>query len=167
MPAALYYLHDPFAPDPNRPTRFGSALVIEAEGKILLQQRKDSFQWGIVSGDIHNTETFKDCAIRKCITETNIRLFHEEVKELKLFDDPTRIVSYLDGNIYRVVSFAYAAKLDKIPEAEAGKDVITLRWVEPEDLNDYNLIVTHREILDYYLETKGLELNLYDGRIRQ
>ena len=58
MPAALYYLHDPFAPDPNRPTRFGSALVIKAEGKILLQQRKDSFQWGLVSGDMHNNETF-------------------------------------------------------------------------------------------------------------
>ncbi len=167
MPAALYYLHDPFAPDPNRPTRFGSALVIEAEGKILLQQRKDSFQWGLVSGDMHNNETFKDCAIRKCITETNIRLFHEDIRELKVFDDPTRIVSYIDGNIYRVVSFAYAAELDKIPVSTAGKDVITLRWVEPADLKDYNLIVTHREILDYYLETKGIEMNLYDGRIRQ
>lgn len=167
MPAALYYLHDPFAPDPNCPARFGSALVIEAEGKILLQQRRDTFLWGLVSGDLHSSETFKDCAIRKCIVETGIHLEHEAVRELHVFDDPSRIVSFLDGNIYRIVSFAFQAVLDHIPETAPGKNVVDLCWVEPEELRDYRLIVTHQEILAHYLEKRGIPVDLSNPRMRQ
>lgn len=167
MPTALYYLHDPFAPDPNRPARFGSALIIEAGGKILLQQRKDTFLWGLVSGDMHSSETFKDCAVRKCIVETGIRLFHDQVRPLHMFDDPSRIVSFLDGNIYRIVSYAFEAVLDEIPQCAPGKDVVDLRWVDPEELDDYSLIVTHQEILAYYLEKHGYAIDLSDPRMRQ
>ncbi|MDD6725859.1 MAG: NUDIX domain-containing protein [Lactimicrobium massiliense] len=160
MPTALYYLHDPFAPDPNCPTRFGSALVICAKGKILLEQRADNFRWGIVSGDLHDTETFRDCAIRQAIKETGIHLYHDQLNELKVFDDPSRIVSFLDGNIYRIVSFAFFTDLDEIPETTVGKGSIELRWVDPQDLPDYQFAITHQEILEYYLLKKNLQVTL-------
>lgn len=103
MPTALYYRHDPFAPKPNQPTRFGSAVVVSCKGQILLEHRKDNFRWGVISGDIHDTESFLDCAIRRTIEETGIHLKSSHVHVLQLFDDPSRIVSFLDGNIYRVV----------------------------------------------------------------
>lgn len=156
MPTALYYLHDPFAPDPNRPTRFGSAVIILAKDKILLEQRSDTFRWGIISGDMHNTESFKDCAIRQTIKETGIRLEHDDLQFMKIFDDPSRIVSFLDGNIYRMVQVSYYCRFDSIPETRMGKGSMDLRWVPVSELDDYDMIVTHKEILQHFLEQQEI-----------
>ena len=152
MPTALYYLHDPFAPDPNRPTRFGSAVILLHNDCVLLEQRSDTFRWGIVSGDMHNTESFKDCAIRQTIKETGISLQHSDLEFMKIFDDPSRIVSFLDGNIYRIVHVSYIVEFDSLPSTIVGKGSMDLRWVPLKDLNEYDIIVTHKEILDYYLK---------------
>lgn len=167
MPTALYYLHDPFAPDPNCPTRFGSAVIIEAEGKILLEKRMDNFKWGIISGDMHATETFKDTAIRKTMKETGIKIYSDQLQPLKVFDDPSRIVSFLDGNIYRIVSFGYLVELDRIPETQLGSGSMELRWVDPHDLCDMNLVVTHSEILAYYCKLKGIDIELPEKLYKQ
>ncbi len=157
MPAALYYMHDPFAPKPNRPSRFGSAVVISCHGQILLEHRKDNFRWGIISGDIKDTETFQDCAIRRTIEETGIHLKNEQVHRLELFDDPTRIVSFLDGNIYRVVHMAYYAELNEFPTTEVSKHSIELKWIDPMELEDYDIVVTHQEILEEYFAKKNIQ----------
>lgn len=156
MPTALYYMHDPFAPKPNQPTRFGAAVIMMYQGKILLQQRKDNLRWGIISGDIRDTETFKDCAIRRTIEETNIHLKDYTVSQFKIFDDPTRIVSFLDGNIYRVVSVAFYAELQEEVALNPGKHGFDLRWVDPIELEDYDIVVTHQEIIEQYLQYKGI-----------
>ncbi len=160
MPTALYYLHDPFAPDPNCPTRFGSAVVITCNNKVLLEQRRDNFKWGIISGDLNNTETFRECGVRQTIKETGIHLYLDQLKELKVFDDPTRIVSFLDGNIYRIVSFGYYCELDEMPKIKLGKQSIEIRWVDFDELQDYNIVVTHQEILEDYFEKKGIEVTM-------
>lgn len=163
MPVALYYLHDPYAPDPNCPVRFGSAVMIMAKGKILLEQRSDNYKWGIVSGDIHNNETFRDCAIRQTSKETDITLCDDDLTHSYIFDDPSRIVSFPDGNIYRIVSVGYFAELDEIPEVHIGKGSSDICWVDPEELSDYNLMVIHKEIIKHYLKTvKGLDLDSED-----
>lgn len=156
MPTALYYMHDPFAPKPNKPSRFGSALIIMCKGQILLEHRKDNFRWGIISGDIRDTETFKNCAIRRTIEETGIHLKSEQVHELNLFDDPSRIVSFLDGNIYRVVHMAYYAELSDYPATTLSKHSIELKWVDPGELEDYPIVVTHQEILEQYFTLKHI-----------
>lgn len=157
MPCALYYMHDPFAPSPNQPSRFGSAVVITCKGQILLEHRKDNFRWGIVSGDIKDTETFKQCAMRRTIEETGIHLKEYEMSDLGLFDDPSRIVSFLDGNIYRVVHVAYEAQLKDFPETKISKHSIEMKWVDPMELEDYDIVVTHQEILEEYFEKHNIE----------
>lgn len=157
MPTALYFMHDPFAPKPNKPSRFGSAVIIMYHGQILLEHRKDNFRWGIVSGDIRDTETFKNCAIRRTIEETSIHLQNEQIHELGLFDDPSRIVSYLDGNIYRVVHMAYYAELDTLPKTIPSKHSIELKWVDPLELEDYPIVVTHQELLERYFALKNIQ----------
>lgn len=167
MPAALYYLHDPFAPDPNCDARFGSAVVVAAEGKVLLEKRNDNFRWGVVSGDMHPTETFKDCAIRKTLKETGIKIYHDQLMPLKVFDDPSRIVSFIDGHVYRIVSFGYFVELDHIPETKVGKGSLELRWFEPDELQDLDIVVVHQEILEAYFKRKGLEIDLPHAIMKQ
>lgn len=167
MPAATYYVHDPYAPRPNSPARFGSAVVIVAEGKILLEHRKDNFRWGVISGDIHDTETFRQCAIRRTIEETGIHLKNDEFHELKLFDDPSRIVASHDGEVRRLVHMSYYALLDEIPETKCGDSCIELRWVSPADLNSLEITVVHTGILQkaldvLHMDSSSLSASIYE-----
>lgn len=157
MPAATFYLHDPYAPKPNAPARFGSAVVILAEGKVLLEHRKDNFRWGVISGDIRDTETFRQCAIRRTIEETGIHLKNEELHDLKLFDDPSRIVSSHDGEVRRMVHLSWYALCRTIPETRCGDSCIELKWVSPADLKDYEMTVTHAEILQKAFEVLHIQ----------
>ncbi|MBR3357578.1 MAG: NUDIX domain-containing protein [Solobacterium sp.] len=156
MPTALYYLHDPFAPEPNNPPRFSAANVIVCDGKVLLEHRKDNFQWGIVSGNIHNDENFLTCALRRTEQETGIRLKESQLHELHMFDDPGRIVSYLEGNIYRVIHLAYYTELFAIPETKCGEESLELRWVPFNDLRNYSIVRTHQDILEEYFRRKKI-----------
>ena len=41
MGAAAFYLNDPAAPKPNRPAHLGVNILLEWEGKLLLERRRD------------------------------------------------------------------------------------------------------------------------------
>ncbi|MBR4445992.1 MAG: NUDIX domain-containing protein [Solobacterium sp.] len=161
MPTALYYLHHPFAPEPNNPPRFCAANVIVCDDKVLLEHRKDNFQWGIVSGSLHNDENFPACAIRRTEQETGIRLKETQLRELHMFDDPGRIVSYLEGNIYRVIHFAYYTELFAIPETKCGEESLELRWVPFSQLGNYSITRTHQDILEEYCRQKKIECTMH------
>ena len=92
--------------------------------------------------------------------ETGIKIYPDQLKPLKVFDDPSRIVNFLDGNIYRIVSFGYVCELDAIPETKVGEESLELRWVEPSELTDLSLVITHQEILEYYLKLKQIDIEL-------
>ena len=160
MATALYYYHDSLAPEPNRKPRFGIGVVIEADGKILLEHRQDNFMWGIVSGDIHADETFRQCAVRKTMDETGIHLTEWQLHDIRLFDDPTRIVSFAEGNIYRIVSMAYFADLFTAPETVCGDESIELCWVPIEEMYRYDIVAVHRDILEEYFRIRGYHVNL-------
>lgn len=158
MGSAIYYFRNPVAPEPNHPPRFGSAIVIWADGKILLEHRSDNFKWGLVSGDIRSDETFAACAVRKTLSETGIGISAKQLHEMKLYDDPSRIVSFVEGNVYRVVSMAYYVDLFAIPETVPNEKSIELRWVDPRELDQYEIILTHQDILEDFLKMKcGIE----------
>lgn len=147
MPPALYYLHDPKAPTPNRPARFGSAVIIMCNGQVLLEKRKDSCHWGIVSGDIHEDETFAQCAVRRTLEETGIHIPSQRLFQFRMFDDPSRIVWFPDGNIYRIVHVAFHITLDKMPQMKVGKTSYELKFVDPLELDDFDLSPVNADIL--------------------
>ena len=41
MAAAVFYLNDPAAPKPNRPAHLGVNILLEWDGKLLLERRRD------------------------------------------------------------------------------------------------------------------------------
>ena len=147
MPPALYYFQSSNAPAPNRPARFGSAVIVMYNGQVLLEKRKDSCHWGIVSGDIHSEETFLACAVRRTKEETGIVIREGDLKDVGLFDDPTRIVCFSDGNIYRIVHIAYSVILEDKPELKVGHTSAELKFVDPVDLSDFDILPVNVDIL--------------------
>ena len=152
MGSAIYYLNNPDAPTPNEPPRFGAAVILRYKDRILMEHRRDNFSWGLVSGGLHDQETFIDCAIRETLEETGVELEDSALHFMKLFDDPTRVVSFLDGHIHRLVTACYTAELTRKPKLVCGDENLEIRFICLEDLEDYEITVTHQDILEDYLK---------------
>lgn len=69
--------------NPSRPLIMTSAgtIIINNEGKILLQQRTDNLKWGFPGGSLELGESFEEAAIREAKEEVGLTL-----NELKLFN---------------------------------------------------------------------------------
>jgi ADP-ribose pyrophosphatase YjhB (NUDIX family) len=70
-------------------------LVVDVDGKILLQRRCDTGQWALPGGAQEIGETPSQCAIRECEEETGITAAITGL--LGVFSDPNHIVRYSDG----------------------------------------------------------------------
>lgn len=51
---------------------------------------------------------------------------------------------------------AFYAELQQDVELHAGKHGVDLRWVDPIDLEDYDIVVTHQEIIEQYFQLKSI-----------
>ncbi|MEV6631635.1 NUDIX domain-containing protein [Actinoplanes sp. NPDC051470] len=58
------YYHDPAAPRANSLVPGGSALVVDEQGRVLLQRRTDSGNWALPGGTMDVGETLGDCIVR-------------------------------------------------------------------------------------------------------
>ncbi len=152
MPTARYYLRDINAPEPNTEPLLCAQVVITCENKLLLFHRRDNFQWGIVSSGIRPSESFRHCAIRSTIEESNIHIKDSQLELLGIFDHPTRIVSFLDGEIRRVISVGYSVNLDEYPPVVTGEESLSAKWVDKEDLKDYRLNSIDEELINAFLD---------------
>jgi 8-oxo-dGTP pyrophosphatase MutT (NUDIX family) len=93
----IEYLNDPAAPKPNSLVPACGVLVVDGEGRVLLQRRRDTGQWAIPMGKQELGETPSQCALRETEEETGIRA--EITGILGVYSDPGHIVAYTDGEI--------------------------------------------------------------------
>ena len=120
----------------------GVGAVIVADGKILLEKRKNQpgrGQWSVPGGLVELGEKAEDTAIREVKEETNL-----EVEKPEHIDFVDNIV--LDKNRkvrYHFVIIDYLVRLKK-GTLKAGSDAAELRWVDLEDVEKYDLTPTFR-----------------------
>lgn len=91
------YLNDPAAPAPNTLVPACGILVVDEQGRVLLQRRRDTGQWAIPMGKQELGETPSQCAIRETEEETGVRAELHGI--LGVYSDPGHIVAYDDGEI--------------------------------------------------------------------
>ncbi|MGV3754987.1 MAG: NUDIX domain-containing protein [Verrucomicrobiota bacterium] len=75
--------------------RFGVGVIVEdAQGRILLEQRRDCGMWGLCGGALDLGESFEAAAVREVREETGLDV------------EITRLQGVYSGPQYRVVYFA-------------------------------------------------------------
>jgi 8-oxo-dGTP pyrophosphatase MutT (NUDIX family) len=144
----IEHWHNPQAPKPNTLIPASNLLVINDQGEILLQRRRDTGQWAIPSGAQEIGETPTECAIRECREETGIEA--EVIGFLGVYSDPAHIVEYTDGEIRQ----EYEVTLIGRPVSgtpTANEEASDVRWVRPQDFDDLNIHPTIRRQIDHYL----------------
>jgi 8-oxo-dGTP pyrophosphatase MutT (NUDIX family) len=144
-----FYYRDPAAPEPNRPRSLSVIALIERDGTVLLERRADAPVWGAIAGLVEDTETLADALRREVMEETGLTVTRYEL--FGTFSDPTRIVSYPDGNVYRVTSFVYRVEVESFERLCASAESEELRFVPKDALLDLELAATQRHVLERFV----------------
>jgi 8-oxo-dGTP pyrophosphatase MutT (NUDIX family) len=64
------YYHDPNAPPANSLVPGASAIVVDEEGRILLQRRGDNARWSLPGGTMDIGESIGQAVVREVKEET-------------------------------------------------------------------------------------------------
>lgn len=155
MKQAQFFYKNAQAPKPNRPNHIGTSILIEYDHKLLLEHRMDSETWAFIGGGLKTDESLMQCAIRETFEETGMTLPESRITFCKIYDDPSRIASYPDGNVLRVITAVYQIHLEKEPELICSAESKELRFFNTEELKTVKIAETHLPILQDYLEREN------------
>jgi 8-oxo-dGTP pyrophosphatase MutT (NUDIX family) len=144
-----FYYRDPAAPKPNMPFRLGVLALIERSGSLLLERRTDAPLWSLIGGDLQDGETLTAALEREVREETGLTVSSYEL--FGTFSDPTRIVSYPDGNIVRGVALAYLVGVVSFSGLRASLESEELRFFPKSELLALDLPATQRPVLERLL----------------
>lgn len=147
MGFAAYYLHDPNAPKPNRPAHLGVNVLIEWDGKLLLERRRDCDIWGLPGGGVKGREDEGKAIAREVLEETGLRIPVSEFQKIRVYGEPGRIASYRDGSVWRMVIVLYYAKLQRKPALSPSAESKELRFFTREELKNTQIVCTHRDLV--------------------
>ena len=146
MAVGTYYLNDPNAPKPNSPTHIGTNVLLEWDGKLLLERRWDCGQWGLIGGRLRSGERYAQGIARELKEETGIFLPETAFEQLRVVDDD-RIASYRDGTVWRMIIVLFRARLDRQPDLKPSRESGELRFFSPEELKELDIVVTHSDLV--------------------
>lgn len=130
-----------------------AVLIINPQGDLLLQHRRDNRQWGLIGGSMEVGESLEETARRETLEETGLEL--DRLEWLGLFSGKNLIYEYPNQDIVVNVVAAYIArnfsgKL-KIDEREVGEvRFFKLREI-PQDLSPPD-----RPVVEHYLRSLDL-----------
>ncbi len=151
MKHSEFFYNNPNAPKPNKPNLLGTTMLLEHEGRLLLEYRADSERWAIIGGSLQEDESLLHCAIRETREETSVELQEDMLKLYKIYDDPSIIIRYPDGNVFRSIMVVYRVNLQESPELVCSDESRELRFFTKEELRKVKIVETHIPILTDYL----------------
>ncbi|HET7272806.1 MAG TPA: NUDIX domain-containing protein [Rubrobacter sp.] len=146
---AKFFYRSTDTPRPNRPIGVGVLALIERDGALLLERRSDCGRWGLIGGGVDVEESLEDALRREVREETGLVVASQEL--YGVLSDPSRIVSYPDGNVVRLVAFVFRTEVEGFETLRRSDESEELRFFGPEELPDLDVIETARPILDSYL----------------
>lgn len=143
---------DPDAPVPTSRKPSASALVRDEAGRVLLLKRTDSEVWTLPTGGLKKGETLRECAVRECREETGIEI--ETLGLVGVFSSPDHVIEYVKGGRVDEVRQPVNVCLHARPvggELTTTDEAAAVRWVDPGDLDEYEIHPAQRRRIDHGL----------------
>jgi len=143
------YYHDPAAPSANSLVPGGSAVVLDDQGRVLLQRRADSGNWALPGGMMDIGETLGQCVIREVKEETGLDI--DITGLLGIYTDPQHVIAYADGEVRQEFNVTYLGRVigGTIATSDESTDV---RFIDPVDFDHIPIHDTVRLRLRHYAE---------------
>lgn len=143
------YFDDPDAPPPNSLVPAVSAIVADAEGRLLLHRRSDNELWSIPGGRIEVGESVSEAAIREVREETGIEV--EPIRVVGIYSDPRAVVAYDDGEVRQQFSICIACRPSGGELSAESDESLEARFVDPAQVRDLSMSPTVRLRVSDYL----------------
>lgn len=147
--ARTEYYDDPEAPEPNSLVVAASAVVADAEGRILLQRRRDNDLWALPGGGMEMGDSLPGTAVREVKEETGLEV--EITGLVGTYTDPRHIIAYTDGEVRRQFNVCFTARVTG-GELAISDESTELRFVAPGDIESLPMHHTQRLRLGHFLE---------------
>ncbi|WP_245238747.1 NUDIX domain-containing protein [Streptomyces sp. MZ04] len=155
------YWKDPNAPKPTSRKTSASVFVRDGQGKLLLLHRVDNDLWTIPTGGVKKGETVGQAAVRECREETGLDV--EITGLVGVFSTPEHVIAYMHGErldeVRQPINICLRAHVvggDISPEPSEASEV---RWVHPDDLDDYSIHPALRARIDHGLTAEVPYIN--------
>ncbi len=142
------YYHDPAAPEANSLVVGSSAVVVDEEGRILLQRRSDSGNWALPGGTMDIGETFGQSAIREVKEETGFDVRIERI--VGIYSDPGHVFAYEDGEVRQEFNICLACMITG-GELAVSSESTDVRFFSFEEVSDLTMHASIRKRIDDYL----------------
>jgi 8-oxo-dGTP pyrophosphatase MutT (NUDIX family) len=147
--ARTEFYDDPDAPEPNSMVVAASAVVTDAQGRILLERRRDNGLWALPGGGMDLGDSLPGTAVREVKEETGLDV--EVTGLVGTYTDPRHIIAYADGEVRRQFNVCFTARITG-GELAISDESTELRFVAPGELDQLAMHHTQRLRLRHFLE---------------
>lgn len=126
-------------------------VLIERDEMVLVERRADSaaLEWAFIGGAVGD-EAVLDGLHREVREETGFEI--ETAERFGVFSDPTRIVAYPDGSVYRLTSSAFRVVPVGTEDPRLSTESVEMRFVSCAELASLPFWPAHRPVRDAYVD---------------
>ncbi|MDE7191880.1 MAG: NUDIX domain-containing protein [Clostridia bacterium] len=150
---AKFYFQNEDAPKPNKPNHIGVTAILINDGKMLFERRSDCERWSLIGGGLKINETLKECFVREVAEEIGLEL--QAPENFVIYDDPSRIVKYPDGNVLRIITAVFVKYINVDENAlRVSGESLELRFFNFDEIKTHDIVETHRHIVEDFLDGK-------------
>lgn len=142
------YYHDPEAPAANSLVVGSSAVVVDDEGRILLQRRSDSGNWALPGGAMDLGETFAQSVVREVKEETGFDVRIDRI--VGIYSDPGHVFAYDDGEVRQEFNICLACTITG-GELAVSSESTDVRFVPSDELAGLTMHESIRKRIEDYL----------------
>ena len=150
--ARIDYFNDPNAPKANSIVPAASAIVRNAEGKILLERRRDNARWGLPSGVMEIGERIGETIVREVKEETGLDIQVDYI--VGIYTNPQHIIAFSDGEVRQQFSLCFACTLLG-GEIQVSSESLEVGFFSPEEIEQLNLHPSLALRIKHYLEHRS------------
>ncbi|MFJ9937661.1 NUDIX hydrolase [Streptomyces virginiae] len=139
------YEDDPYAPVANSLVPAASTIVVDDDGRVLLQRRTDNRMWALPGGRMEIGESIGECAIRETLEETGIEV--EIVGVVGTYTNPRHVFAYDDGEVRQEFSICLLAHPTG-GTLRTSDESFEVAWFRAADTDDLQMVPSIRKRID-------------------
>jgi len=136
------YEDDPNAPKANSLVPAASVVVVDQDGRILLQRRTDNGMWALPGGVQEFGESLAGCGIRETREETGIDV--EIVGIVGTYTNPGHVFAYDDGEVRQEFSICLLGR-PVGGQLRVSDESTEVAWFTPAEVDELPMVPSIRK----------------------